>query len=136
MAMTPLVNPVTSTGVKLSILTPLPSWPFELLPQHLTPPALVNAQAWLAPVASAMTPLLSPLTGVGVWRSVFVPSPISPWSFNPQQETPPAVVIAQVNWPLFLSVAPAPIELTEGVLAVFPSTLNVTEPVGAPLPLP
>src|SRR5262245_57131289 len=46
-------RPPTSTGTGLSVVPPLPSWPVPLLPQHFTPPEVVNAQLWLAPAASA-----------------------------------------------------------------------------------
>src|SRR6266511_571052 len=56
MAATPARRPETSTGVELFRLVPPPSpsssWPLK--PQHLTPPALVNAQLWTAPAATAV----------------------------------------------------------------------------------
>ena len=43
---TPDVRPETSTGVLLVVVMPSPSWPPQLLPQHLTPPEVVTAQVW------------------------------------------------------------------------------------------
>jgi hypothetical protein len=53
-AVTPLARPVTSTGVLLSVVVPLPSWPAPLAPQHLTPPPLVSAHVWLEPAEIAV----------------------------------------------------------------------------------
>jgi hypothetical protein len=36
---------LTSTGVLLFVVVPLPSSPFALLPQHFTPPDVVTAHA-------------------------------------------------------------------------------------------
>src|SRR5207237_1185347 len=105
-AATPLASPETSTGVWRSVVVPSPSWPQSLLPQHLTPPALVRAQVWSPPAAIAATPLASPETSTGVWRLVVVPSPSSPYSLSPQHLTRPALVIAQV-WPPPAAIAVA-----------------------------
>jgi hypothetical protein len=59
---------------------------------------VVRAQVWPQPAARAVTPLPRPLTGVGVRRSVVVPSPSWPYQFPPQQRAAPAGVRAQV-WP-------------------------------------
>src|SRR5262245_51662555 len=77
-ATTPLVRPLTSTGVSRSVVVPSPSCPRLLLPQHLTPPALVSAQLYPPPAVTAATPLVRPVTSTGVSRSIVVPSPIPP----------------------------------------------------------
>ncbi len=74
-AATPLDRPVTGTAVALLVVLPLPSWPFPLLPQHWTPPALLIAQAWVVPTVTARTPLVRPVTFTGVALVVVVPSP-------------------------------------------------------------
>src|SRR6266498_3682884 len=89
-------KPTTPTGVSRSVLVPSPSWPESFQPQHATRPALVSAQLWYAPAAIAVTPLASPATPTGVWRSVVVPSPSSPDSLSPQHLMPPALVSAQL----------------------------------------
>jgi hypothetical protein len=43
MAVTPLVNPVTLSGVLEFVTELFPSWPLVFPPQHLTPPVVVNA---------------------------------------------------------------------------------------------
>src|SRR5947207_10735443 len=56
-AVTPLERPETSTGVWRSVRVPSPSSPSTpLYPQHLTPPALVNAHVTPVPAAIAVTP--------------------------------------------------------------------------------
>ena len=44
MAVTPLANPLTATGVERPFVVPSPNWPKWLHPQHLTPPPIVSAQ--------------------------------------------------------------------------------------------
>src|SRR4051812_17517062 len=72
-ALTPLVRPITSTGVDLLLKDPSPSWPLRLSPQHLIPPAVVSAQAWYAPVEMDETSLVRPITSTGDRLSVLVP---------------------------------------------------------------
>src|SRR5690606_12607607 len=88
-------------------------WPQLLLPQHLTPPPLVRAQVWPSPAAIAATPLESPLTSTGTWRSVLLLSPSSPYSFEPQHFAPPLPVTAQV-WkrPALIAITPLERPLT------------------------
>ena len=43
----------------------LPNWPKLLSPQHLTP-LLVAAQVCHVPSATSLTPLVSPLTSIGM----------------------------------------------------------------------
>ena len=65
-AITPEVRPFTSTGVELFIVVPLPSLPFELLPQHFTPPSMVNAQLCDVPVRTCSIPDVRPVTAEGM----------------------------------------------------------------------
>src|SRR5689334_14133513 len=67
-ATTPLVKPLTLTGVVWSVVVPSPSWPYLFHPQHLTPPSRVTTQVWAYPAARAVTPLVSPCTSTGVTR--------------------------------------------------------------------
>ena len=59
-ARTPLVSPLTSTGVRRCVVELSPSWPLPLSPQHFTPPAIVSAHVCVAPVAIATTPRREP----------------------------------------------------------------------------
>ena len=81
------------------MVVPSPSCPLSLLPQHLTPPLVVSAQAWRLPSAIVLTPLLRPETFTGTLLSVVVPSPNAPKtpSLRPQHLAAPAAVTAQVN---------------------------------------
>src|SRR5687768_3239872 len=54
MAVTPLPRPITSTGVLLSVVVPLPSWPLLFNPQHFTTPPAVSAQVWNSPAEMAV----------------------------------------------------------------------------------
>ena len=55
-AVTPLVNPDTSTGMRRSVVVPSPNCPQSLSPQHLTPPEVVTAQVSRLPVEIDVTP--------------------------------------------------------------------------------
>jgi hypothetical protein len=91
---------------------PLPSWPSQLSPQHITAPLLVSAQAWLPPAAIAVTPLAMPATSIGAL----------PPSLTPQHLTAPLLVRAQVCWEpaeIALIPLPRPKTSTGTVLAVF-----------------
>jgi hypothetical protein len=55
-------RPTTLTGVRLSMVLPLPSWPKWLNPQHLTVPELVRAQVSKPPAEIATTLLARPTT--------------------------------------------------------------------------
>jgi hypothetical protein len=68
MAVTPLVNPVTSTGVLEFVTESFPSWPLVFPPQHLTPPSDVSAHECELPDETADTPLVNPETSTGVLR--------------------------------------------------------------------
>ena len=41
----------TSTGLVCSVVLPIPNWPLKLRPQHLTPPPVMMAHVWAAPMA-------------------------------------------------------------------------------------
>ena len=75
MAVTPSVSPLTSTGVELSAVEPLPNWPEGLYPQHLTPPPVVSAQVCHPPAEMALTPLASSSTSTGVELLLVKPFP-------------------------------------------------------------
>ena len=68
--------PVTETGVALSVVVPLPSWPLKLRPQHCTPPPLRTAQLWLLPAATA-TAEVTPTAVTG--RALFTVEPLPSW---------------------------------------------------------
>ena len=77
-AATPLVSPLTSTGV-----VPVGRRAVAQLAAAVTAPALDPAAGRQRtgvryPAAMAITPLVSPLTSTGVVRSVVVPSPSWP----------------------------------------------------------
>src|SRR4051812_29541276 len=99
MALTPLVSPSTFTGVNRSVsVVPSPICPALLAPQHLTPPAVVKAQACRLPAAIALTPLPRPETLTAVKRLAdFAPLPSCPSPSLPQHSTPPLVVRTHVN---------------------------------------
>src|SRR5687768_368803 len=67
-ALTPLVNPLTSTDVRRSVFVPSPNCPSILSPQHLAPAPVVRAQVWSAPEDTALTPLVRPFTSTGMLR--------------------------------------------------------------------
>ncbi len=46
-------SPATSAGLVACVLLPMPSSPFQLAPQHLTPPPLTIAHVWYPPRAMA-----------------------------------------------------------------------------------
>ena len=74
----------------------MPSWPLRLLPQHFTPPVLIDAQVCASPTLKATTPLLRPPTSTGVTRVETVPSPSWPLLPRPQHFMPPLLVKAHV----------------------------------------
>ena len=100
-AVTPPARPETSTGTGLlKVVVPLPSWPNKLLPQHLTPPAVVSAQAcgvafpllqwgWAAASQPGSTSLLTPLARPTSGRT-------PEWT-PPKHLTSPTFVIAQLT---------------------------------------
>src|SRR3990172_4144430 len=100
MAATPPVSPDTSTGSRLSVVVPSPSWPWLFPPQHFTPPSVVTTHVLKLPTAIAATSPSSTTasTGVvlGVEKLATVLLPSWPRLFVPQHLTPPALVRAHV----------------------------------------
>src|SRR6187402_2208023 len=96
MAMTPDARPTTALGTRRVVVELLPTWPWLLLPQHLTPPAVVSAQVWLKPAAMALTPDERPTTATGTRLKLVELLPSSALPLVPQHLTPPAEVSAQV----------------------------------------
>jgi hypothetical protein len=84
----------TSTGVVRSVVVPSPNCPLAFLPQHFTPPLTKRAQVIHPPALIAATPLVNPVTSVGVFLAE--PVPFSPKKFDPQHFTPPDEVRAHV----------------------------------------
>jgi hypothetical protein len=64
MAVAP-VSPVTVTGLVLSLVDPLPSWPSALSPQAATLPPLSRARLDWPPAETAVAVPDSPCTGTG-----------------------------------------------------------------------
>src|SRR5580692_3167540 len=83
----------TETGVKEpEVEGPAPS---ALIPQHMALESVITAQEKYDPAVTSATPLVRPVTCIGV--SVFVSCvPSSPSSLSPQHIAAPAVVTAQV----------------------------------------
>src|SRR4030095_12245833 len=106
MAATPLVRPLTLTGVKRGVVVLSPSWPLLLAPQHFTPPPLVRAHACACPAAMATTPLERPDTATGVRRCIAVPSPSWPPVLLPQHFTPPLTTAHEKESPTVMAVTP------------------------------
>src|SRR5947207_2019954 len=98
-ALTPLARPTTSTGVLLSVVVPIPSWPVAFQPQHFRPPPLVRAQECSPPTAIPLTPFSRPATSTGTPLLAVVPWPSWPFMLAPQHFAPPPVVTTQV-WSL------------------------------------
>src|SRR5580765_2615654 len=86
-------SPVTATGRAEFVVSPRPSCPWRLNPQHIIPPAWVTPQVW-AQAALSWSHDVPPATTVGRVRVVTVPSPSSPKSLAPQQYAAPADVTA------------------------------------------
>src|ERR1051326_7064103 len=57
-------DPVTATGVRLSVMLPSPSCPSTLRPHAQIDPSLFSARLWFSPPAIATIPT-SPPTGTG-----------------------------------------------------------------------
>ena len=75
-AVTPLVRPVTSTGVLLSVVEPFPSWPMCVVAPALDAPgAWSGRRCGRPPAAIAVTPLARPVTSTGVLAIVRRPVP-------------------------------------------------------------
>jgi DNA-binding NtrC family response regulator len=80
--------------------------PEKLFPQQKLSPPAVRAHTCSSPLASA-TAFRRFLTGTGVRRSTFVPSPSWPASLAPQQRTVPSASRAHAwRWPAATATAP------------------------------
>src|ERR1700674_5457488 len=93
---------LTATGVLLSVVGPLPSWPYRLKPQASTWPLEVSARLCCTPPAMAVTVVPEGrLTATGVEMQpqpvvVVVPLPNWPHSLLPQARTWPLEVSARL----------------------------------------
>src|SRR5450759_909387 len=93
---------LTWTGMLLSVVVPLPSWPYRLKPQASTWPLEVSARLCCAPPAIAVTVVPEGrLTATGVEMQpqpvvVVVPLPSWPKAFQPQARTWPLEVSARL----------------------------------------
>src|SRR5450759_144027 len=88
---------LTATGVLLSVVVPLPSWPLPLSPQASTWPVEVSARLWRLPPAMAVTAVPEGrLTATGVLLLVVLPLPSSPYALSPQASTWPVEVSARL----------------------------------------
>src|SRR5450759_1038484 len=95
--MTALCSPLTTTGVRLPMVVPLPSWPDWLLPQARTWRIHVSARLWKPPAAMEVT--MAPagrLTATGVVLPVVVPLPSCPELLSPHARTLPVEVNARL----------------------------------------
>src|SRR5205823_5305990 len=87
----------TSTGVLRSVLVPSPNCPKMLSPQATTVPSFLSARLCWTPAETAITvPAVRPLTGTGVVRRVWVPSPNWPKLLSPQATTEPSAFNARL----------------------------------------
>jgi hypothetical protein len=95
-AAAPLVRPVTCTGTKVLSVELFPRRPLTLLPQHSTPPLVVNTHR--APETAVTSPV-RPVTLTGtklVVVELFPSWPSKP--LVPQHSTPPLAVSAHADW--------------------------------------
>ena len=92
-----LLGIATSVAVKLSSWPPLPIWPCQLSPQHITVLPTMIAQVWYAPadidIASPESPRVAE---TGLFLFLVVPSPSCPLLFPPQHFTVLSSRIAHV----------------------------------------
>ena len=94
-------TPLTCTGLNRTVVLPSPTAPSSLYPQQTTPPEACNAHIVTPPLLTAEIPDSvpvppTPVTDTGLRRVVVVPSPSSPWLFEPQHRTAPETSTAQV----------------------------------------
>jgi hypothetical protein len=121
------------TGVSGGARTPepsvaeLPSWPWELLPQHKTPVVRSKAHVKSGPAATWATPATTEADGVDAM--VVAPKPSWPTSPVPQQYTVPSkeLTAQQCEFPQETSAIPTKILLLSSLGGV------VTVPV-SPVP--
>ncbi len=103
-AVTPEVRPATCIGEELSVVVPLPNWPFELLPQHFAAPD-TTAQAWPVLAAMAVTLDVRPVTWVAEDLEFVVASPSCPELLLPQHFAAPDIIAQAVSDPTLIAVA-------------------------------
>src|SRR5450759_5273975 len=125
---------LTTTGVLLLVVVPLPSWPSRLRPQASTWLAEVRAKLWEKPPAIAVTVVPEGrLTATGMLLLVVVPLPSSPEKLSPQARTWPVAVRARL-W--LLPPAMAVTVVPEGRLTATGVLLLVVLPLpSSPPPL-
>jgi hypothetical protein len=95
-AETPVVKPVTETGVLDEMIVELPNWPLPLSPQHFAAPettahACTESELYpeVPPIDTAVTPEVKPDTDTGVDELVVKPLPNWPLPLAPQHFTAP-----------------------------------------------
>src|SRR5450759_3934955 len=109
---------LTTTGVLLLVMVPLPSSPSKLKPQARTWPVEVSARLWEKPPATAVTVVPEGrLTATGMLLLVVVPLPSSPEKLSPQARTWPVEVSARLWYsPPAMAVTAVPFLTAIGVL--------------------
>src|SRR6185312_15034823 len=85
----------TSTGVLRSLLSPSPSSPLPLEPQHHRVPFVWVAQACQNPTLTAFQVVPVPTWTTLVWSRVKSPCPVSPAQLAPQHHSVPSVRVPQ-----------------------------------------
>src|SRR6185436_19144310 len=95
---------VTETAVEDAMVSPLPSWPVPLNPQHFTAPPGRIAQCWLGAEARAMA--LPPSPTVTGAAELVLGSPLPSWPSpsEPQHRTLPSERRAQLLAPWEVSL--------------------------------
>src|ERR1700693_704535 len=114
MAPTTGCSALTTIGVLLLVVVPMPSCPFWLSPQARTWPLEFSARLWSAPAAMAVTVVPEGRqTATGVLLLLVVPLPSWPIVLSPQASIWPVEVSARLWPPLAIAVTVVP----EGRLA-------------------
>src|SRR5450759_2667539 len=88
---------LTTTGVLLLVVVPLPSWHSRLKPQASTWPLEVRARLWPPPPAMAVTEVPF-VTAIGVLLLVVVPLPNWPVLLRPQAQAEPGDPVDPAAW--------------------------------------
>ena len=60
-----VASPLTAVAALREVLSPVPSWPKVLSPQHCTAPVCVTAHVWVPPAATSTAVPLTPVTSFG-----------------------------------------------------------------------
>src|ERR1022692_3868051 len=109
-----LVQPLTWTGILLSVVVPFPNSPLPFCPHVQTVPSNFAATACFHPLDTCLT-WVRTLTGTGVWLLVNVPFPSWPWLLSPHDRSvlsdikarlksyPPVTAIATWSSPVTLT---------------------------------